>query len=239
MKSTLEKLKRGGHVTIVALGDSITANTSHNRGYMNWVTLLDIGLHMVYGDESCVVINTGVPGASYRSVLQRLDRDVLRFAPDLVIVALGMNDGGRGLGGLPEFTKEVRQLIDTIQSKCGSDLLLMTPNPVVAETGQSWREDVQPGRITDLNLPLAAYSETLVKIAAEKQCVVIDHYQAWKNYRYPVDDLHEPYKSSEYQFALWPRMANSTHPGPLGHLAFYREIARVFELPRYFPWEER
>jgi len=237
MKSTLEKLKRGEYVTIVALGDSITANSLHNRGCMNWVSLLEIGLHMVYGDESCVVINAGVPASSYRSALQRLDRDVLRFAPDLVIVALGMNDGGNGLDGLPEFMQDVRRLIDTIRSDCGSDILLMTPNPVVAETGQSWREDVRPGMITDLNRPLEAYSTALMEIAAEKRCAAIDHYQAWKSHRYPVDELHEPYKSSECQLSLWPRMANSTHPGPLGHLAFYREIAKRFELPRYFPWE--
>ena len=239
MKSTLEKLKRGEHVTIVALGDSITANSLHNRGCMNWVSLLEIGLHMVYGDESCVVINAGVPGSSYHSALQRLDRDVLRFAPDLVIVALGMNCGAKGLDGLPEFRREVRQLIDTIQSRCNSDILLMTPNPVVAETGQMWREDVRPGTVTDLNRPLEAYSAALIEIAAETQCVPIDHYQAWKSRRYPVDDLHEPYKSYEYQFTLWPRMANSTHPGPLGHLAFYRELAKTIELPRYFPWEGR
>lgn len=238
MISTLEKLKRGEHVTIVALGDSITANSLHNRGCMNWVSLLDVGLHMVYGDESCVLINSGVPGSCYRSALQRLDRDVLRFRPDLVIVALGMNDAGRGMDGLPEFISDVCRLIDTIRARCGSDVLLMTPNPVVAETGQRWREDVPPGTVTDLGRPLAAYSEALIKIAAEKQCLAIDHYRAWKIHRFPVAHLHAPWNSYEYQVALWPRMANSTHPGPLGHVAFYRELAAVFGLPRHLPWEE-
>jgi len=96
MQRTLTKLAAGEHVTIVALGDSITEITFHTRGHMNWVGLLSEAILATYGNGVCTLINAGKCGSSYSEALQRLDRDVLRFAPDLVIVALGMNDAGRG-----------------------------------------------------------------------------------------------------------------------------------------------
>jgi hypothetical protein len=32
-------------------------------------------------------------------------------------------------------------------------------------------------------------------------------------------------------------MSDAFHPGPLGHLAFYRELAPAFKLPEKLPWE--
>ena len=96
MQSTIDKLKNGTHVTIVVLGDSITANSLHNRGHVNWVSLLDEAILETYGEGLCTLINSGVPGSSYASALKRLDRDALRFEPDLVILALGMNDAFKG-----------------------------------------------------------------------------------------------------------------------------------------------
>ena len=34
------------------------------------------------------------------------------------------------------------------------------------------------------------------------------------------------------------RMADTVHPNAQGHLAIFRELAPVFRVPRYFPWEE-
>ena len=239
LKETLAKLKRGEHVTIVALGDSITANTLHNRGCMNWVSLLNCAILQTYGKDAAMIINAGIAGSSYSKALKRLDRDVLRFKPDLVIIALGMNDAFEGIDYLPQFKKEVSQAIELIRRNCNSEVLLMTPNPIVIETGGKWKDDMLPGNILQIDtIPLCEYSKALVEIAEEKKCVIVDHYNSWKSAKVPADMLIAE-DWAHYQFRLWPRMANSTHPGPLGHMAFYREIAEVFELPRYFGWEVR
>jgi len=112
----------------------------------------------------------------------------------------------------------------------------MTPNPIVVETGAGWQDEMIPGDIFEA-WPLSEYSKTLVEVAEETKCVVVDHYNSWKNASFPTDRLCQ--ENMAYQYRLWPRMANSTHPGPLGHLAFYRDIAEAFELPRYFAWEGR
>ena len=82
---TIKKLKNGEHVTIVALGDSITELTFHTRGRMNWVGLLDEAIFESYGNGVCTLINSGKCASSYAETLTRLNRDVLRYNPNLVI----------------------------------------------------------------------------------------------------------------------------------------------------------
>jgi acyl-CoA thioesterase I len=235
MDGIVEKLSKGVHVTIVALGDSITAYSIHNRGYMNWVSLLEEAIAEKYGWGNCCLINSGVPGDSFASALQRLDRDVLRFHPDLVIIALGMNDAGKGAEHLPQFRKEAHTLIERIKRGANCEILVRTPNPIIAETGLRWNPKADPGEVADFNWgPLEDYANALCEIAREAKCTFIDHYHLWKAVDFPVADLHD---KIAYQYKLWPRMANSTHPGPLGQLAFYRELAPHFKLPERFPWE--
>ena len=238
ISSTLNKLRNGEHVTIVALGDSITANTLYNYGRMNWVSLLDVALFEKYGFESCTLINAGVPGSTYAHSLKRLDRDVLRFKPDMVIIMLGMNDAGHGAAYLPKFKEEVHQTIERIRSECHSDILLMTPNPIVTDTGGKWFENMSPGKVLEVDKrPVGKYAKVIVEVAKETNCALIDNYTIWENTKYPAEQLYPGFKEYTYQYDLWPRMANSVHPGPLGHLAFYRELSKVFDTERHFAWE--
>ena len=103
MHKTLTKLSNSEHVTIVALGDSITAETFHTRGHMNWVSLLPEAIFERYGSGVCTLINSGRCGSTCEEALTRLDRDVLRFDPDLVIISFGKNDASRGESYLEEF----------------------------------------------------------------------------------------------------------------------------------------
>lgn len=239
MKLTLDRLKRGQHVTIVALGDSITAETLLNCGRKNWVSLLNEGIQEKYGLGVCTTINAGIPGATYADALNRLDRDVIRFSPDLVIVALGMNDAGNGSDYLPRFEKDVRLVIEGIKSGCSSEILIMTPNPVIVESGHERNDGLAPGEVLeDERRPLAEYSRALTSTAKDAQCAIIDHYSCWKNTTLPAD-MTCCLEDWGHLYRLWPRMANSTHPGPLGHLALYREIAKALELAQHFVWEGR
>ena len=234
MQAILGKLKRGEHVTIVALGDSITEDTFHTRGRMNWVGLLREAIFEAYGNGLCTMVNSGVCGSSYREALTRLDRDVLRFAPDLVILALGMNDAIRGREGLAEFTEDVRRCVARIRAETTAEILIRTPNPVVTVHGLPLPvEQARPGRAWEHpGRPVGAYAEALVRLAAELGAACVDHYRLWTErtwvVRQPVAD----------PTGLWPRMGDAIHPGWLGHLAFFRELAPLFGVAKYFPWEE-
>ena len=95
------------------------------------------------------------------------------------------------------------------------------------------REQPRPGREwASPTRPLALYAKTLVRLAVELDCAVVDHHTLWTTktfeVKHPVAD----------PTGLWPRMGDAIHPGYLGHLAFFRELAPLFEVPTYFPWEE-
>ena len=233
MKETLRKLSKGEHVTIVALGDSITELTFHTRGRMNWVGLLSEALFEEYGNGVCSMINSGKCASSYMESLTRLDRDVLRFEPDLVILALGMNDAGAGVVGLERFKDNVRETVRRIRDAGSCDILIRTPNPVVTVHGLPLPEEQRfPGEVWENpDRPLAAYAETLVSLAEELNCACVDHYSLWSqkdhSFKHPVANSSK----------LWMRMGDAIHPGYLGHLAFFREIAPLFEVSPYFPWE--
>jgi len=226
MNQTLEKLRKGQHVTIVALGDSNTEQTWHTYGRLNWVGLLQEALFERYGRNTVTMINSGCCGDTAEGALNRLDRDVLRFEPDLVIIAFGMNDSTSSLDGLAIFQQAMRSLIDRCQVKGNTEVLLRTPNPVVSlntpdppsQPGTEW-----PGRHVSM------YAKATVEIAQQMRIDVVDHYAAWMSFEQPA------MKEDPNRLAM--RMSDAIHPGPVGHLCFYRELAPLFDLPERFCWE--
>ena len=234
MERTLAKLHAGQHVTIVAFGDSNTELTFHTRSHLNWVGLLSEAIFETYGNGVCTLINSGKCGSSYREGLTRLERDVLRYEPDLVILALGMNDATRGMAELGTFKGEVREVIRRIRTACKGELLICTPNPVVTVHGVPLpAEQPAPGKAWESpDRPLKQYAAALVEIAGDMDCPVVDHYSLWTKKRYAaMQPVADP-------TGLWPRMGDAIHPGFLGHLALFRELAPLFEVSKYFPWEE-
>lgn len=231
---TIKKLKNGEHVTIVALGDSITELTFHTRGRMNWVGLLDEAIFESYGNGVCTLINSGKCASSYAEALTRLNRDVLRYNPNLVIIAFGMNDAGGGLDKLETFRKDVRKTISIIRECCNSEILIRTPNPIVTVNGLPLpREQQEVGKAWEASRrPLKEYSAALVRLAEELDCACVDHYTLWTEKQFKVKH------AVANPGGLWPRMGDAIHPGYIGHLAFFRELAPLFGVSKYFPWEE-
>ncbi|MCM8770091.1 MAG: SGNH/GDSL hydrolase family protein [Candidatus Omnitrophica bacterium] len=220
LKNFLKKIKLGEKITIVALGDSITELTWHTRGYLNWVGLLQEALMETYGRNRFWVINSGRCGERAQQALNRLKPDVYRFQPDLVIISYGMNDATGGKEYLPVFRRGLQQLIQTIKRQSAAEIILQTPNPVVDQTGKE-----KQGTYNGL------YAKEIVSLGRQQNCVVINHYQRWKKIEKTSDCLKE--KPNR----LWLYMADSVHPGPLGHRLFFREIAAYFNLPVFLPWE--
>lgn len=234
LQKTVEKLKSGRQVTIVAFGDSITEITFHTRGHMNWAGLLSEAIFEKYGNGACIMINSGKCASTYAEGLKRLDNDVLRFKPDLVILAFGMNDAGGGEKYLDTFRNQVRECVSRIRAACGSEILIRTPNPIVTVNGLPMpKEQPIPGKpLETSNRPLKLYSEALVQLAEELNCAVVDHYTLWTSAKFPAT---LPVANPN---VLWLRMSDAIHPGYQGHLVFFRELAPLFEVSKYFPWEE-
>ena len=216
----LAKLDAGQQVTVVALGDSNTELTFHTRGQLNWVGLLQVALFDKYGADRVIMINAGCSGDSAAQGLARLDRDVLRFDPDLVLLCFWDGD-----------MAPLREIVARVKASGKCDVLLRTPNPIVAMN----MPPVTPPVGANQEWPGTNKGEVatkMVALAAELHLPIVDHYTAWVT----ADASHAgPGVSNPNK--LWCRMSDAFHPGPLGHLAFYHELAPIFKLPQKLPWE--
>jgi acyl-CoA thioesterase-1 len=109
---TVEAEKRPFSLTIVAVGDSLTAGygVAESEAYP---ALLEGKLQSAALDVR--VVNAGVSGETTSGTLARLDW-VLTLDPDIVILETGANDGLRGLD--PAMVRDnLRQIVDILQSK--------------------------------------------------------------------------------------------------------------------------
>jgi len=92
---------------IVAVGDSITEG--HTYPYLIQQALAEAG------KEVPVIINAGVGGDTAKGILTRLDRDIFRYEPDLVILDTGIND--MGIYNAKEYEAHMRQIITQLRDK--------------------------------------------------------------------------------------------------------------------------
>lgn len=225
----MEKLASGERVTIVALGDSNTELTWHTAGRLNWVGLLQEALFEKYGGNRVRTINAGACGDTAVGGLARLERDVLRFDPDLVIVGFSMNDAGGGAAKLEEFADAIREIVAQLR-RHGCEILLRTTNPIVVVNQPGWPAESYPGNEWP-GMYQGLYARRLVEVATELEVPVVDHYTLWTQAKRRTDWGQDPNH-------LWMRMSDAVHPNALGHLFFYREMAPLFDVPTYFPWEQ-
>jgi lysophospholipase L1-like esterase len=216
---------RDRFVTIVAFGDSLTQVNHWTYGNLNWVGLLPMGLYDVF-PCGCTIINSGMSGSTMAHGLERLDRDVLRFSPDIVIISFGMNDS---LNTTPEiFRAQLQQAIARIRAAGDARIILRTPNPMINMfTGRELNEF--PGPDGDMRrTELAAFAEVIVEVSQTGDTLLVDHYTLWKQSM-----------QSSCVGDMIMLMANPQHPNHVGHRRLYHELAPVFNAYRSFfhEWE--
>lgn len=134
------KLLRGDKpMNLLFYGDSITfgANcTSHigmNTPNVCYGKMLHYMLSERYGDH-IQYINTAKSGMDTNWAVENVEERVIAHAPDLVVLAFGMNDGSK----TPEkFEENIRTVIDKVRAKhpdCEFILVASTlPNPMLTD----------------------------------------------------------------------------------------------------------
>jgi len=105
--------------SLLVIGDSLSAAYGIDRE-QGWVQLLQQRLNKQGYDYQ--VINASVSGDTTRNGLSRLPPLLKQHHPDIVIIALGANDGLRGLD-FSEIRKNLEQLI-LLSRQQGSRVLL-------------------------------------------------------------------------------------------------------------------
>ena len=95
---------------IIAFGDSLTYGTGASSG-MDYPSQLS---KMI----TRPVINAGRPGDTTTSALQRLEKDVLAYSPDIVLITLGGNDLKNGVDADSAF-KKLKMIVNMIHNQGG------------------------------------------------------------------------------------------------------------------------
>jgi acyl-CoA thioesterase-1 len=99
--------------TILVYGDSLSA--AYGIGQKEgWVTLLEERLKQRKFDYS--VANASISGETTSGGAARIEEALARFRPDVVIVALGANDGLRGLP-VTEINANLARIIGAVQAR--------------------------------------------------------------------------------------------------------------------------
>lgn len=155
---------------VVCLGDSLTAH-----GYPQEMQKL---LHVR-------VVNAGVGGNTSRQGLARLEKDVLKRKPDVVVFFFGTNDSRRDHPGAQVGLEEYRTNVVTILERCqsiGAKVLLGVSPPIVAEAYFQRHPETNYVAVGGFKTYVDKYRETVRSIGKEKNVPVVDLNVALQKY---------------------------------------------------------
>jgi acyl-CoA thioesterase I len=109
----------GADRTIVVVGDSLSSGYGLNAE-PSWVAMLEARLaEEAYGYE---VVNASIAGDTSAGGLSRLPRLLERYAPGIVVIELGGNDGLRGLP-VATLRANLERMIELVQAAGAEPLL--------------------------------------------------------------------------------------------------------------------
>ena len=97
-------------------------------------------LNFLYPSVQINVINAGISGDFAASGLNRLEKDVLAYSPDLVVVSYGLNDSCQG-GGVENYGKALGEIFKRI-SATGAESIFLTQNYMCQKTSPHLRDDL-------------------------------------------------------------------------------------------------
>jgi lysophospholipase L1-like esterase len=124
-------------VRIVTFGDSTTAAARDWAPEIKEVYSDCLPAALASHGTRAVVINAGIGDTTTRQAVARLDHDVRRHHPDLVVVQFGINDSWIDVDEgktKPRLTRaEFRHNLTLIAGRLkqdGAQVILMTPNPM-------------------------------------------------------------------------------------------------------------
>ena len=158
---------------VVFFGDSITQAGVQPTGY---ITKLDSIVKQAHLPDSVELIGAGIGGNKVYDLYLRMEEDVLKMNPDVVLIYVGINDVwhkvSSGTGTDPEkFEKFYRAIIKRLQDK-NIKVILCTPSVIGERNDNSNQQD------GDLN----QYSNIIQSIAKDLSLPVCDLHNAFSEY---------------------------------------------------------
>jgi acyl-CoA thioesterase I len=173
-------------VTLCFFGDSNTRGMTidPNRHRRAFPTRLLAELADRYAPCAFQGIDAGKPGDTATAALERLNRDVLRHAPDLTVLAFGLNDAAQGgHDGITRYVASLHATLDRLLP--ASAVILLTPGMMATahttRVSPLFIDIAQVCITTQRDGVLDAYVAALRQLAAERDVPLADTYALWQS----------------------------------------------------------
>lgn len=195
-------LKRREFIRIVVFGAS---NTQRYLPGAHWFDYVEMGFKNQYGGNCGHFINSGSNGNTTFDLLNRFERDLAFYKPDLVIMTIGGNDcnpvnnisAGQFRANLIELCSKIKAL--------GSDILLQTYYACDLE-------NITPPERAEL---MVQYMQIVREVAASENLLLNDNDMRWAQLR--DSDL------ATYRLL----MLNSMHVNDIGNQVIGLDLLRI------------
>ena len=211
--------------TIAIFGDSMSAGCFelYTRPD-NWVepkmdpsSAYDVRLRQIlvklFPESSPVIINASRSGGRCKGEKERLERDVLSFHPDLVIVAYGLNDANGKEEEIGLFDDALCEVFDKIKAT-GAEVIFMTPQVRCAERSPEVTDPAVLKHIDRISAGeregwLLKYMDVARDVCKRKNVPVCDCIRLWEEFRNQGVDvnllmsnkINHPTREWHWQFA--------------------------------------
>lgn len=195
IKNKQNDIHQNPSITIAFLGDSVTQGCfelyktgsesfqTEFRFEEGYHTKLRALLQMLYPSVPFNMIHAGISGNTAQHGLQRIERDVCAYNPDLTVVCFGLNDSCRGLERLEGYISDLKEIFKKLKS-CNSEIIFMTPNLMADQVSDEITDEYTKGVYKDMIERAGNSLETFIKNAKElckkENVPVCDCYKTWK-----------------------------------------------------------
>lgn len=185
-------------ITVAFLGDSVTQGCFevYKNGENSVETVYEAKsaysakfkefLNLLYPDMIIHTINAGISGDNSENGLNRMDEDVLKYRPDLVVVSYGLNDAGTfGAAGVGDYAARIKSIFIKAKNS-GADVLYLTQNYMTNELSvritDPFIKEIANGCVKIQNEKiLKKYFEAGKAVAEEEGVAVVDGYAVWES----------------------------------------------------------
>ncbi|MFC5403393.1 SGNH/GDSL hydrolase family protein [Cohnella soli] len=205
MQSLSDMLGSADKAFIVCMGDSITEQNEHTHGKLNYAGQFQEKLLKKFGRRQ-LVLNAGVSDDTTRGILERLDRDALRFRPNVVTLMIGMNDSLWGAGEVQQFKANLISIAEKVRS-AGSTLILLTPNTIDIRLEENHIRNSYP-----------LYIQAMREFSITEQVPLCDVYRAFGD------------RSEKEPNSRGTLMNDCIHPNEYGHDLMAETLFRFLDL---------
>jgi lysophospholipase L1-like esterase len=182
-------------IRIVALGDSTTARAVDWAPEIREVYADCLPASLAARGVAATVVNAGIGDTTTREAVERLERDVLRLRPDVVVVQFGINDSwidvdvGRTRPRLTrrDFRRNLATIVGRVRDG-GARAVLMTPNPMRWADPLYIRAFAEHPGLLDVHAErgidrlLDVYAEDVRTVSRRERVPIVDVFRAFEDF---------------------------------------------------------